>query len=117
MPKIVINSCYGGFGLSHAAIVRYGEIKGLNLTVVPTGKESFDMYRYYKDGIQDAEHSLYYYDISRDDPALVQTVEELGDAADDNYAQLRIADVPDDVEWYIDEYDGIETVREQHRTW
>jgi len=75
------------------------------------------MYRYYKDGIQDAEHSLYYYDISRDDPALVQTVEELGDAADDNYAQLRIADVPDDVEWYIDEYDGIETVREQHRTW
>ena len=117
MPKIVVNSCYGGFGLSHEAIVRYGEIKGLNLTVVPTGKESFDMYRYYKDGIQDTKHGLYHYDISRDDPALVQTVEELGEAANDRYAQLRIVDVPNDVEWYIDEYDGIETVREQHRTW
>ena len=37
--------------------------------------------------------------------------------ADGDHAQLRIVDIPDDVNWYIDDYDGIETVREHHRTW
>ena len=26
--KVVINRCYGGFGLSREAYIRYGEIKG-----------------------------------------------------------------------------------------
>ena len=25
--------------------------------------------------------------------------------------------IPDDVEWYVEEYDGIEWVAEVHRTW
>ena len=29
--KVVINACYGGFGLSHKAIMRYAELKGFKL--------------------------------------------------------------------------------------
>ena len=29
--KVVINKCYGGFGLSDAAMHRYAEIKGITL--------------------------------------------------------------------------------------
>lgn len=123
MPKIVVNSCFGGFGLSDAAVKRYAEIKGIELIWVPRtqyGKEDWEYHSEHwerADIADEDERYFSYYDIDRDDPALVQTVEELGAAAGGNYAELRIADVPDDVEWYIDEYDGIETVREQHRTW
>lgn len=30
--KVVINKCYGGFSLSEKAILRYAEIKNINLT-------------------------------------------------------------------------------------
>ena len=32
-------------------------------------------------------------------------------------AELRVIKIPDDVKWYIDEYDGMEWVAEIHRTW
>lgn len=53
----------------------------------------------------------------RDDPALVQVVEELGDRANGSAASLKVVEIPDDVEWYIEEYDGSEWVSEAHRTW
>jgi hypothetical protein len=30
---------------------------------------------------------------------------------------LLIVEVPADVDWYIEEYDGLEWVAEKHRTW
>ena len=53
----------------------------------------------------------------RTNPHLISVIEEIGEEADGNYAQLEIIDIPDDVDWYIDDYDGIETVREKHRSW
>lgn len=53
----------------------------------------------------------------RDDPLLVQVVEELGDAANGPHAELAIVDIPADVEFTIEEYDGREHVAEAHRTW
>jgi hypothetical protein len=47
----------------------------------------------------------------------VQIVEELGQKADSIYSELGIVEVPDEVEWQIDEYDGAEWVAEKHRTW
>lgn len=121
MPKIVVNGCYGGFGLSEAAIIRYGEIKGINLVKITStygeGDDTWTSDHYAVDGIDDGDHYFYCGDLARDDPVLVQVVEELGEDANDWAASLRIADVPDGVKWYIDDYDGIETVREEHRTW
>ena len=93
MQKIVINSCFGGFGLSQGALEKYKELKGI------------DDPRFHEDLI------------SRDDPTLVQIVEEMGEAADGAYAELEIVEIPDDVRWQIKEYDGAEHVAEAHRTW
>lgn len=54
---------------------------------------------------------------NRADPLLVQVVEELGEEADGACASLRIVEIPDDVKWFIDDYDGQETIREEHRSW
>ncbi len=92
--KIAINTCFGGFGLSEKALKRLTEL-GL----------SHDGY-------------ISSFDINaRSDPRVVQVVEELGDESWGDHAELKIVDIPDDVEWHITEYDGIETVRENHRTW
>ena len=42
---------------------------------------------------------------------------ELGDKANGRFAEIQIIEIPDDVEWEIDEYDGVETVREKNRSW
>lgn len=90
MVKIVYNSCYGGFGLSDAALARYSELSGID-------RDSVDM--------------LHCDDWScRHDPLLVQVVEELGKAANDTYSDLRIVEVPSGTKYRIDEYDGNETV-------
>ena len=93
MPKVVINACFGGFGLSDAALDEYKSRKDIT------------------------DPNFYYYDIPRDCPVLVAMIEEQGNAVDGQFAELRIVDVPDDVNWYIEEYDGLEHVAERHRTW
>ena len=93
MPKIVINTCYGGFGLSEESLEDY--IKRKNIT----------------------DKNFYHRDIPRDCPDLVAMVEEGGTDVDCIYSKLKVVDVPDDVNWYIEEDDGMEHVAEHHRTW
>lgn len=116
MPKIVINRCFGGFGLSHEAILRYAEVKGISLIVEDRGDKAMIRYHYYKDSKAE-ENYFWDSEIERDDPALVQVVEELGEAAAHSYAELKVVEVPDDVDWHIHEYDGRESVHEDHRVW
>lgn len=51
--------------------------------------------------------------ITRTDPRLVAAVE----AKLPGFDGLKAVDVPDDVDWVIEEYDGTEWVAERHRTW
>lgn len=53
----------------------------------------------------------------RTDPLLVQVVEELGRRANGSFASLEVVEIPDDIRWYINEYDGQETIEEDHRSW
>ena len=53
----------------------------------------------------------------RSDVDLVAVVQELGSAANGDHAKLVIVEIPDDVKWHISEYDGMEWVAENHRTW
>lgn len=92
--KVVINNCYGGFSLSEAGIARYLELKGIELN-----------------------DDFYDRDIPRDDPILIQLFEEMGDAANGFAADMKIVEIPDGVDWEIEEYDGNEWVAEVHRTW
>ena len=89
--KIVINACYGGFGLSKEALALFNERSGAVVT--------------YEDKIK------------RDDPILVEVVEQLGEDASDRFADLKVVKIPDDVQWTIEEYDGNEWIAEKHRTW
>ena len=93
--KVVINACHGGFSLSLEAKQAYLAKKGMTQPV----SEFFDR------------------DLDRDDPVLVAVVLELGTAADTSVSELRVVEIPDDVEWQIEEYDGSEWVAEKHRTW
>lgn len=91
--RIVVNRCHGGFGLSDQALERYKELAGID-------------YQDFSD-----------YNIERDDPLLVRVVREFGPEASGKFAELQIVEVPEEVDWVIDEYDGVEWVAERHRTW
>lgn len=114
--KVVINKCHGGFGLSDKGIEYFGELKNLNLIKQKGTYFTLSGYDWYVGEIADAN---YFSDssIARDDPDLVRVVEELGEEASGKYAELRIVEIPDGVEWEIEEYDGLEWVAEKHRTW
>lgn len=54
----------------------------------------------------------------RTDKLLIQVVEELGtQEASGRHAKLKIVEIPDEVEWEIVEFDGMEEVHEVHRSW
>lgn len=53
----------------------------------------------------------------RSDPDLIAVVKKLGKKASGACADLKIVQIPDGVDYLIDEYDGLEHIAEKHRTW
>jgi hypothetical protein len=89
--KIIINTCYGGFGFSDDAI---DALRAKGIRVSPYCGEEL-----------------------RAHPDVVAIVESMGEKANGRHAQLKVVEIPDDIEYTIEEYDGIEWVAENHRTW
>lgn len=56
-------------------------------------------------------------EVARDNPLLVAVVEEMGEAASGSCAELNVVEIPDGVDYVIEEYDGMEWIAEKHRTW
>jgi len=50
-------------------------------------------------------------------PEYGSLVETLGPIASGKYSHLKVVEIPDDVQYTIEEYDGVEWVAEHHRTW
>jgi len=144
--KIVINVCYGGFGISDKAyekLIEWGvpvqkysradrdESTGLypenpanegevifDKELTEPGECQFnDIYHEYKGRVRESRYWDTWLRSFRTHPLLIRVVEELGSEANGPFADLKIVEVPDDVHWDIEEYDGIERVAEQHRTW
>jgi len=131
---LVINDCFGGFGLSFEAVMLYAELSGFKLyACVDTGILS-GKYTYY-DG-KDKPFIIYYTkepltnegkivknsyfsesEIKRDDPILVEVVRKLGEKANGTCASLSIVNIPDGVNYTIEDYDGAESIHEVHRSW
>ncbi len=128
MTKVAYNNCYGGFGLSHEATVRYAEIKGIKIYGFVDARDGdFKKARSMRpyDPQKDIDAFLVHYcttpeysndaywrdnDIDRADPALIQVIEEMREKANGRCASLQIEDVPSGASYRIDEYDGNERV-------
>ena len=88
--KVVVNRCFGGYGLSKEAYKELGV--------------EWDNFGY---AFQD----------DRTNEKLVACVEKLKEVASGRFARLLVIERPDGIEWEIEEYDGSETIEEKHRTW
>lgn len=133
--KVVINTCYGGFGLSLAGLKRYYEIKfperrlylyKRDFSTDTYTKVSEDEYNIWDIDIFDEDfgttfkandidykvfndHFVFSHNIKRTDPALIQVVEELGKEANGDYAELTVVDIISN-KYRICEYDGTEWI-------
>ena len=131
--KVVINACYGGFGLSQKAL-RELVNRGLSITIEknrePVNVES-PLTISYCEEVTDwwlwktkrswYELGLNYHVVDtikfRTNPKLIEVVEELGEDVDTLYSNLKIIEVPDGEDVYIAEYDGKEWVAQKHKGW
>ena len=81
--KIILNKCYGGFGISNEAL----RMAGITNT------------------------NEWEYDDLRINPEVIKAVETLGESANDRYSDLVMVEIPDAAtDWEVDEYDGYETM-------
>lgn len=105
MPKILVNSAFGGYTVSYDLARRAGQLGYKRAQKVA---ETWERYSEYT--LQEEEDRIH--------PAMIAAYEQLAEEGNhEALNDLRIADVPDDAKWFIDDYDGIETIREEHRTW
>jgi hypothetical protein len=100
--KVVINTCYGGFSLSRKAVE----------FMVNSGSK---LARFYLNRLSGKE-SCHCSEL-RADPYLISAVEELGDEANGGCAKLKVVDIPDYIDWYVSNYDGMESIHEKHEIW
>jgi hypothetical protein len=136
--KIVLNGCYGGFGLSYEAMVLYWHARCRDLYFyrdISVYDGYSKIHKYERISLADIQRSRntwtgYIYcttedqgkyldhfpenivsdrDIDRTDPILVSVVETMGSkAASGRFASLYIEEIPNGTQYKIDEYDGIE---------
>lgn len=117
--KVVINKCHGGFGLSNVAFEALLDKKGIAWEKTADDGSLIGPNYYQKGHLGDKEYFISEYDHyeSRNCQALIQIVEKFGSDANGWASELKILEIPDDVEWTVMEYDGLEWVAEKHRTW
>jgi len=143
--EVVINKCYGGFGLSNEAIRELHKLGSKYVKVVKPqdyfGKKEWNNNRAFclqRMVEADKETALSNYPLiegtkilcedyshnygvgeedARRDPLLVQVVKKLKDKANGRFAKLSIVRIPVGVKFEIDEYDGIESIHEIHKVW
>lgn len=143
MVKVVVNKCFGGFGISIEALKELVKRKAACVDATKPSKwyggrdgwekkwqEDFSRYSDIGDGMMACPYgfnifkdgNLYslsdrYQNSTRTDKDLIGVVEMLGAKAFGDCAKLEIVEVPADVQWEINDYDGMESIHELHRSW
>ena len=133
--KVVINDCFGGFGLSDKAVkelYRRGSkfVKAMkpeeyfgkswiedNKRCLRDMDEKNSFHMPVENGLILTEDYSYGEYSSRADQLLIDVVEKLKEAADGHCAKLKIVEIPDNIDWEIGEYDGWEKIDEAHQSW
>ena len=143
--KIIKNTCYGGYGLSIEAKIEIAKRKGKEIYffdikknplthkqalengdiiifdyTVPNpyelGIDKPDADGLYKTANELSDELSIDFD-NRTDQDIITVVESLGEKANSRFSDLTIVEIPDGTEYEISEYDGLETIREVHKTW
>jgi hypothetical protein len=136
--KVILNKCYGGFDVSDECyglyakkkgvkLFRYVDDYGMNLKKISDGNAGMNSIAYYfvrdygeflhRDDI-DWDDYIYLGREHREDPILIECVEELGtERASGRFGELVVVDIPDGMDYVIDEYDGIETLHQRVEEW
>jgi hypothetical protein len=105
--KVVINKCYGGFGVSEKGVA----------WLLANGA-SPEKVRVQDSGLTDSKWVYTVCTLERHDPLLVKMVETLGsEAASGDHAALEVRELEQPL-YRIDEYDGNENIEEpKHVRW
>ena len=126
--KVVINKCYGGFGVSRQLIeyLRKKNVKWALETPIYDG-EKYDDGSFYIENEFNIWHTVEEYrkdnnsffpDVNRTDKDLIEAIETLGSkVASGDASELKIVEIPENIHFMINDYDGVETIHETHRTW
>lgn len=125
--KIVINKCFGGFGLSSEAMK---ELIERNCAAIETHAASefngrredvgsgYQMWSGIEDVLIKGDTAYTFDNQKRTDATLVALVEEWGsERTSSRLAKLKVVEIPDGTRYEIDEYDGIESIHETHSIW
>jgi hypothetical protein len=135
--KVAINKCFGEFSLSPKAVKRLAELEGkecyffksnydkdegvfvCNLSDIETVEKEFCFFAYSSLDIQDSSTSISTSPENRHCPNLIKVIEELGDDANGKHSKIKIVEIPDGVDYEIDDYSGMgrESISEVCRTW
>ena len=153
--KIVINECFGGFGLSREGVKLLAKKQGRECYFFGYARKAdggVDLHAYGPDDQESMFFSAFdipdpnevlrakpWHDMTmeeksahnalydkhfldtrpddRTDPLLIEVVEELGEVANGSCAKLKVIEIPDGIDYEIEEYDGNESVHEVHRSW
>ena len=136
--KVILNKCYGGFGVSQKAYELYAKKKGIeifayklectndkpiyrktdmgsSIFTITFTKDFGDYVDLYDDNSE--KYILELCSNHREDRVLIEVVEELGDRANSPFSKLVIVDIPDGMEYEIDDYDGVETLHQKVEKW
>ena len=136
--KVILNKCYGGFGVSQEAYELYAKKKGIEIFSYKLEcRNDKPIYRKTDTGssilthvftkdfgdyveLSDDNSEKYILELRgnhREDPVLIEVVEELGERANSPFSKLVVVDIPDGMEYEIDEYDGLETLHQKVKKW
>lgn len=138
--KVILNKCFGGFSVSDQAYRLYAQKKGLQLYRYCRDYDKKTKKLFYKK-LNDNENSFlteffiknlgdefeykqdyYQYKIvlnqtNREDPILIEVIEELGEKANGDCSRLKIVDIPNDMKYVVFDYDGIESLHTDMPVW
>ena len=134
MVEVVINKRIGGFGISSEAVeyirkigfsseVRYYlkercEENNRIVALTEAGGRSWRTAEKCDDPFDLSDDELSsIYEGFRSAPELIKTVKKLGKGVNKEFADLKVVEVPNDVKWHIENYDGDEKVVENRRSW
>lgn len=115
--KVVINKCHGGFGFSKEAYDYLGlEWDGYGF--VGYFSKIYDVLfsedEEYKKGLWCKD----WYKLLRCHPKVIECVETLGEeVASGGGSELKVVEIPDGIEWFVNEVAGKEWIEEEHRIW